>query len=391
MDKKKLKSLISKDEGLKLDFKQHIDLDTESGKKELAKDICAIANSRGGRGYILIGIEDKTKKVLGIEGKELAEEQIQQIVSSRCEPPIPISYELIDLDGRKVGIITIYDGDQKPYQFRENGAFYIRRGSTTDTLRKQELIASFQESLNFNIELCPMLRSDISSLDVQLIDKYFASLGIEIHDENRIQLMNSASIISLDKESNRYAVTLGGLLVFSDINSIFVPHNMIRIVNRINKSFSEIHMIKGKLLQILDNTEALLYKLLPEGYPVDAVYEAIKNAVLYRDYGIFYKEIEVVIDYNSVSVISPGALIKKAKSENVSTGAQTYFRRNMWIYEKLIAIDDKKRFLQSGRGFSRMKKSFKNYGQVVFVNSMVKDIFKVIFPGVNKFLKNRKI
>ncbi|WHE06136.1 ATP-binding protein [Thermoanaerobacterium thermosaccharolyticum] len=58
MDKKKLKLLVNRDEGHKLDFKLKIDLDLESGRKELAKDVCAIANSRGGRGHIIIGVED---------------------------------------------------------------------------------------------------------------------------------------------------------------------------------------------------------------------------------------------------------------------------------------------------------------------------------------------
>ena len=60
MNENKLRRLIKKNEYEKLDFKLKIELFTESVKKELAKDICAIANSRGGRGYIIIGVEDKT-------------------------------------------------------------------------------------------------------------------------------------------------------------------------------------------------------------------------------------------------------------------------------------------------------------------------------------------
>ena len=47
MDIKKLKSLIKRQEGTKLDFKLKLSLQYESGKKELAKDVCAIANSKG--------------------------------------------------------------------------------------------------------------------------------------------------------------------------------------------------------------------------------------------------------------------------------------------------------------------------------------------------------
>jgi len=141
MDTKKIMSIIKRQEGLKLDFKQKLSLDFESGKKELAKDICAIANSKGGRGYIVVGVEDKTKELIGLDESEVfTEEQVQQIISSRCEPPIPISVDEYNIREKRICIITIYDGEQKPYQLKENGAFYIRRGSTTDTMRKQELV-----------------------------------------------------------------------------------------------------------------------------------------------------------------------------------------------------------------------------------------------------------
>ena len=47
MDIKKLQRLLKKEEGTKLDFKLRLELWNETGKKELAKDVCAIANSKG--------------------------------------------------------------------------------------------------------------------------------------------------------------------------------------------------------------------------------------------------------------------------------------------------------------------------------------------------------
>lgn len=383
MNKKKLLNLIKKEEGTKLDFKQKLELDTESSKKEIAKDICAIANSKGGRGYIIIGVEDKTKVIAGIEKNSvLSEEQIQQIISSRCEPPIPISYEVIELSDKKVGVITIYDSDHKPFQIRENGAFYIRRGSTTDTMRKQELVSALQDNMNLNLETCTVVKSRLSSLNYELVDKYFMSKGIDINDSNRLALMDTASIITKDKEDEEYMVTLGGLLVFSDLNSVYIPHNMVRIVNKVKRDCDEINIVRGNLLSIMDETEKLLNTILPQNYPSEAVFEGVKNAVLYRDYSVFYKEIEVIITKSSITVISPGNLIKNSKLQDKYSN---YFKRNMWIYEKLITLDDGNRFLRSGRGFSRMKKAFKNYGKVMFINSYEDNCFKVIYPGIAKF------
>ncbi|EJP6472187.1 putative DNA binding domain-containing protein [Clostridium botulinum] len=385
MDEKKLASLIKRNEGLKLDFKQMIDINTESGKKELAKDVSAIANSKGGRGYIIIGIEDKTKNIVGIENIDFTEEQIQQIISSRIEPPVPISLEMLKYYGKNLAIINIYDSDQKPYQIRENGVFYIRRGSTTDTMRKEEIISSLQDNLSLNIELCSIVKSDEKDIDISLVDKYFKSIGVLINDDNRISMMEKASIINYDKERGKFAGSLGGLLIFCKENNIFLSHNRIKIINNINKKYDKVNIIQGNLLDIIDKSRDILINILPKAYPIDAICEAINNAVLYRDYSIFYEEIEVLIDYKTISIISPGCLLRDNNMSSFNT-----LKRNMWIYEKLISLDDKNRFIKSGNGFRRMKKAFRGRGKVIFINSFKENCFKVMFPGINKLYKKNR-
>lgn len=379
MDSKKILSLIRKDEGIKLDFKLKLELYYETGKKELTKDICAIANSSGGRGYIIVGIEDKTKKIIGIEENDLfQEEQIQQIVATRCEPPIPIKVDFIDIKNKKIGVISIYDGGQKPYQVRENGAFYIRRGSTTDVMRKQELIALFEENLSLTIETCPLIRSSIDILNMELVNKYFNKKGIEVNEENRKFLLLSSEIAFESKEELPLNCTYGGLLVFSDKNYLFIPNNMIKIINKLNDVDGESHIIQGNLLSMIDQAEEKIIEILPRDYPIQAVIEAVKNAVLYREYFDLNKIIEITIDKNKIIISSPGEFI----DENIKGQRINYNKRNIWLYEKLISLDEKKRFLNSGRGFRIMKNAFKGKGRVKFINSMAEHNFKVILPGV---------
>lgn len=382
MDKKRLINLIKKGEGIKLDFKQRLELDMESGRKELAKDICAIANSKGGRGYLIIGIEDKTKKIIGVDKNyKYSEEQIQQIVSSRCEPPIPINLEFVDIENKSIAIINIYDGPQKPYQIRETGAFYIRRGSTTDTMRKEEIISALQENVSLNLEICPVANSSLDCLDISLVDKYFTIKGIEVNDNNRMQLMESTSIINFDKDMNKYVLTLGGILVFSKVSCLFMPHNMVKIINKTNKNFKENIVVQGDLLSMLDQSEKIIKDILPKTYPVKSIYEGLSNAILYRNYALYYKEIELSIEPNSIILNSPGNLLSNHLDNN-----HTFLKRNMWIYEKLITLDDKERFLNSGRGFKRIKGQFKCKARVSFVNSLKEENFKIIYPGT-KFYK----
>ena len=384
MDSKKLLNLIKKEEGIKLDFKLKLSLENESSKKELAKDVCAIANSRGGRGYIIVGIEDKTKRVVGLGDNEtISEEQVQQIITSRCEPPIPVTVDIISIENKKLCVITIYDGDHKPYQLRENGAFYIRRGSTTDTMRKQELIEAFEENLDIFIETSKIVKSEISFLDEVLYKNYFKKKGIEINEENKEFLLETSRIISLDKESGEYNCTLGGLLVFSNVNSMWLPHNMIRINNKVNKERNDTIIIQGNILDMIDKSIVEISEILPKDYPINAIIEAISNGVLYRDYSAFDKIIEVYIGNKEIIITSPGAIIGNNRSiNNINQN-----KRNMWLYEKIITIDDNKRFLNNGKGFLRIKKSFNNSRSVKFINSIKEDYFRVVLPGVKDFRK----
>ncbi|MDQ0150852.1 helix-turn-helix domain-containing protein [Eubacterium multiforme] len=374
MDRKKLNSLIKREEGQKLDFKLKLDLVSDSGKKEFAKDICAIANSGGGRGYIVVGIRDKSKRLEGIKKEDIfSEEQVQQIISSRCDPPIPLIVDFLNVDGKIIGVITICDGEQKPYQIKEHGIFYIRRGSTTDVMRRSELIAAFEENMELTVETSSVIRSNVNMLDDNLLKLYFKQKGIELNDENRDFLLESAGIINYVNKLNDYRCTYGGLLVFSEINSLAIPNNMIKIVD---KQKNNIKIIQGSLLTMIDKAEEEINNILPKNYPKNTIVEAIKNAILYREYAEVNKIIEVDITDKSITITSPGGFIDK----NINFNKISCSKRNMWIYEKLITLDKKKRFLNDGRGLLRIKGAFKGKDRVRFINSKSKNSFKVILP-----------
>ncbi|MGL4655534.1 MAG: AlbA family DNA-binding domain-containing protein [Sarcina sp.] len=380
MDIKKLLRIIRKEESGKLDFKERMNLSNEGEKKEFAKDVCAIANSKGGRGYIVIGIQDKSKRIVGVDNlNKLNEERMQQIISSRCEPPIPIAVEEVIINKKKIVVITVFDGDQKPYQVRDTGAFYIRRGSITDYMRKSELVNVFQEKLSLSIENCGMVNSNENLLDDELLEKYFKSKGIELTIENREFLLSSSNIIKIDKNLDRSICTMGGLLVFSEWSTLAIPYNFIRISDS-EKMRKDVY-IQGSLIKMIDEAQEHIKAFLPEKYPSDAVIEAIKNAILYRDYTLS-NYIEVIIGNEEIVVKNPGKFI-----ENSDDSMLDYSKRNMWIYEKLITLDTKNRFIGDKNGFERMNVTLGTLGRVKVVKSKSEEAVKVIFPGI-KSLKS---
>ena len=203
---------------------------------------------------------------------------------------------------------------------------------------------------------------------MELVSKYFQSKGIYINKENEKYLLESAGIIYLDTSNRIYRCTLGGLLVFSDINNICIPQNMVKIIDKRESYKDNVITVGGNLLNIIHETEKELRNILKVGYPIEAVMEAVKNAVLYREYSIFNKMIEIIITKKSIIILSPGQMIIKNNS------------RNMWIYEKLISLDKDNTFTNDGFGIKRMKNAFRGKGSVQLINSAVEDCFKVILP-----------
>lgn len=106
-------------------------------------------------------------------------------------------------------------------------------------MRKEEIISSLQDSLSLNIELCSIVKSDEKDMDISLVDKYFNAIGVLVNNDNRIDMMEKASIIHYDKERGKFIGSLGGLLIFSK-NNIFLSHNRVKIINNINKNLIEL-------------------------------------------------------------------------------------------------------------------------------------------------------
>ena len=99
MDAQRLKQLLSREESEKLDFKACLKLCTESDKKELVKDVTAIANSRGGR-----VISSMELKIRPSAFSALTNQTFRKNKSSRSyitEPIRRFRYRLISLSMKK--------------------------------------------------------------------------------------------------------------------------------------------------------------------------------------------------------------------------------------------------------------------------------------------------
>ena len=374
----KLEELIKAGESEKLDYKQEFSLDTETKKKEFVKDITAIANSKGGRGYLIFGVADKTREAVGIGEKHPSEETVFQVISTRCDPPVPVRYEEVNYKGKKIVVLTIFKSSQRPHQILQTGTFYIRRGSTTDIARRYEIASMLQDNGLVCYETTPIRQASIDDFDYDMLDKYLFR-NFSGDNKSNLLILESMGFITYNNDSKEYNPTSGGMLIFGKNPQRFLPSTGIRV-----EFNGKTTLFEGNIPTMLDNIEKFISeKSLLKNYPINAIYEALYNAVVHRDYWDTTRETVVIIRHKSIEITNPGAIWNTDGIINMENDIYPP-RRNSWLYQRLLITDKKNRFLNSPIGIRTLNDSFDKYGlKVKYINLVKKNLFKVVLPGID--------
>ena len=127
---------IDRGEGENVEFKSEIDVD--SAKLNFRKSVTAFSNTRGG--LIFIGIDDE-----GVAKKDcdLEDETITNYVQE-IEPVPEISLQRIVVDGKRILVVKVEEGKDKPYNLKNQGIF-IRRGKTNSRAGRLEIQKFFEK------------------------------------------------------------------------------------------------------------------------------------------------------------------------------------------------------------------------------------------------------
>lgn len=187
--KTELYELIAQGENSSVEFKSD-----RINNRDLAKEIVALANLRGGR--VLLGVEDDgSVSGLSRPDDEHAEprtyHKFEEWVVSACRDKIRpeiiphfaiVRDEKID---RQVGVVQIDPGWTVHHVWHNNHrTYYIRVGSTSREASPEELTRLFQQRGAFRLELRPVSGTSLSDLDRRRLNDYFGALrGQEVPSE----------------------------------------------------------------------------------------------------------------------------------------------------------------------------------------------------------------
>jgi len=164
-----IKNLLAyNDENTFYDKKVQLNLDSKEGKAKFLKHVCAFSNSNPlNNSYIIIGIEDETNKIVGVDFFD--DSKIQNLVNAYFENPPKIQYENIAFPRlpryKVIGLVTINPLKEVTslkksiWKYPKNTSFF-RQGSNSKPIDKLEIknsnkpiVEDIEKNARNNIEL----------------------------------------------------------------------------------------------------------------------------------------------------------------------------------------------------------------------------------------------
>lgn len=150
-----LREEILAGESAELEFK-------EARPKEALKYVktaVAFANGRGGR--LIFGVENETRKVVGIDPEMVFREvdAIVDTISNDCEPAISLTTKIANVENRPLIVVEVAPGRHTPYYVRKLGmkdGTYVRVGATTRLAEPAVLKTLLIEGENKSFDLLPV-------------------------------------------------------------------------------------------------------------------------------------------------------------------------------------------------------------------------------------------
>ncbi|MGP8337758.1 MAG: RNA-binding domain-containing protein [Methanosarcinaceae archaeon] len=304
-----LPNLIKTGESDTVEFKEKFD-------ERTIESAVAFANTKGG--IIFIGVSDKNN-IMGITiGKETLNKWTNQI-SQTTDPRIIPELEESKVDGKTVVAVIIKENPIKPISTR--GKCLKRVNNSNRSMSAQEVAQMHLHSTGMSWDKYPVKDASLEDINIDNVNRYIKKaretgrkrIG---DDEEPMQVLEKMSLITEGQ------LTWAAILLFSKETNKFISQAAIHCGRFKEKNIViDDRMIVGTVFEQIDEAMDFIRKNInvefvmtgkPErdqiwDYPLEALREALINAVCHRDYTIF-SNIEVRIYDDKLIIRSPGFL-----------------------------------------------------------------------------------
>jgi len=345
---------------------------------DINKSVVAFANTRGGTVYVGVANDGNIAGIADVDGTML---KISNSIRDSIKPDVTmfVDYQQEVVDNNTIIKVIVQKGTSCPYYLAGKGirpeGVYVRQGTSTipatetailrmikDTDgEKYEDVRALNQELTFDdadkafkIQDIPFGTGQQKTLGLMNADGIYTNLGLLLSDQC-VHTVKLAVFEGTEKATFKDRREFAGSLLKQ-------LHDTYEFIDRHNRNRSE---IEG------------LHRIDRRDYPVEAVREALLNALVHRDYSFSDSTLISIFD-DRIEFVSIGGLARGITFNDMMLGVSVARNRNLAnVFYRLTLIE------AYGTG---MPKIMRSYERIVLKPhiEVTDNAFKITLPNTNE-------
>ncbi len=294
-------------------------------RNSMADELAAMTNTH--TGVVLLGVDDQSKAIQGIpqDKLDIVETWLRSICNDLLEPPLdcvirkmPITAE----DGSEKVIVRV-DVPRSLFVHQSPGGYFRRIGSSKRQMKPDMLARLFQQRsqtrlIRFDEQTVP------TSTFNDIAPKLWKRFRTVLSPTNDQAFLEKIKLIARDEDSV-LRPTVSGVLMASDAPESFMSSAFIQAVCYRGTERSAAYQLDAKdITGPLDVQVQEACKFVERNmrvyaikapmrietpqFSMNAVFEAVVNAVVHRDYAIYGSKVRLHLFADRLELFSPGSI-----------------------------------------------------------------------------------
>ena len=350
------------------------------GRDALADGLAAFANGRGG--VLVLGVEDKTREVVGIpiDRLDTVVDFVRHVCLDSVEPPIEsFVLELLLLPsttGEELAVVKV-EVPRSLFVHRSPGGYLLRTADSKRRMSSEHLARLFQQRsqtrlIRFDEQIVSTARLD------DLVPDLWRRFRTPRSDDDRSSFLVKLGMAGAD-EDGAVKPSVTGVLMASENPREWLPNAFIQAVayrgDAIRAVAADAYQldamdISGPLdRQVVDACRFVIRNMRTRAFKgqgrmgredkpqfdMAAVFEAIVNAVAHRDYSVYGSKIRLRLFESRLELYSPGTIVNSLTIESLPYRQSTRNEAVCSLLTKCVVPDEAwlttdRRYMMEKRG-----------------------------------------
>jgi predicted HTH transcriptional regulator len=334
----------------------------------MADEMAAMANSNGG--IFILGVDDKSHAITGLPIEKLDQTEMwaRNIANDLIKPPLECNIRKLCVysdDGGEKNIVRI-DVPRSIFVHKSPKGYFYRIGSSKREMSPEVLARLFQQRTQNRL-----IRFDEQTVmaDLNMDKDLWERFRTPLSPSDDIEFLEKLKLITID-ENGLPRPTISGILMACKSPERYISNAYIQAVCYNGENRNSLQLDAADICGPLDIQIKEACKFVKRNmkiraikdpgrietpqYSINAVFEAVVNAVVHRDYSIYGSKIRLHIFADRLELYSPGSLPNTMTVESLS---QRQSSRNELLSSLLArcpmnfdATNSKRVFIMDKRG-----------------------------------------